>query len=405
MKARSELTAAELVELYESLDRRLSAIGIETQPAVATSILDLTQDPDAGMQDYAKIIKNDAGLTGRLIKLANSAFFAQSKPVTTIDRACVLLGMARVRSIALGFYLSRAASSDTGAVISREVWGQSVFRACLAAEIAKSVVPSHASEAFVIGLMLDAGVPLVHTLLGTEFASLYEQGYPPTKSFNIEFAQHQLTHVDVISTLVRWWKFPDLLCKPIVWHHTPPPTDCGGSDPLQLLYRVAYYTGAVALTADGTPSQRVPMASTASTHLGLDSGTLEGVVARAITEYELVLALFAEVADPVAGVDLATRVHSQLIGSLDAQMEGDLAAVTRPGPREFKLGGYVVLLRPEDEGQGSAFSYDTSGEPLSTYRFLFGSETAESLRTALGLEAEDSDQSEAVGEYLRKLAA
>ncbi|VAX42525.1 hypothetical protein MNBD_PLANCTO03-1367 [hydrothermal vent metagenome] len=405
MKVRSELTAAELAELYDDLDRRLSRMGIETQPSVALSILDLTQNPDAGMQDYAKIIRNDPGLTGRLLRLSNSAFFAQRQPVTNIDRACVLLGMARVRSISLGFYLSQAAASDAGGNLSREVWGQSVFRACLAAEIARAIVPSYAPEAFVIGLMLDAGVPLAQKMLGEPFEVLYAAGHTPTKSFHAEFSQHGFTHVDVITAMMRQWKFPDLLCKPISWHHTPPPPSYDKTNPVHLLYRVAYYAGAISLGADGTPTQRLPMASAAQSHLGFGTKALDEVVTKAADEYGAVLELFSDVADPVAVADLPSQVHSQLIGVLDAQMEGDLAEACAPGPQRFRLGGYSVMLRPDEDGWGVAFSYDTAGEPLSTYRFLFAEETAGSLRASLGLEAAEGDDLEAIGEYLEQLAA
>lgn len=405
MKARSELTAAELADLSEDLGRRLREIGIETQPAMATSILELTQDPDAGMQEYARIIRNDAGLTGRLIRLSNSAFFAQRKPVTSIDRACVLLGTERVRSVALGFYLSRAAASDTGSVVAREVWGQSVFRACLAAEIARTVAPAHSSEAFIIGLMLDAGLPLMHRLEGAVFESLYLEGFAPTKSFNIEFTQFPYTHVDVVGALISWWKFPDVLGKPIVWHHTPPPPAIDAGDPLHLLYRIAYYVGAIALESGGRPAQRLPLASSAAAHLGLESAALSGIVSRAADEYDAVLDLFSDVADPVMEPDLATRVHTQLIGLLDDQMESSLSDATRPGPQQFRLGGFLVLLRPEDDGQGTAFTYDSAGRPLSTYRFLFAAETAGSLRAALGLDPDVDDDVDTVGEYLQRLAA
>lgn len=405
MKARSELTAAELSDLYEAIDRRLDSIGIETQPSVATSILSLTQDPDAGMQDYARIIRNDAGLAGRLIRLSNSAFFAQRKPVTSIDRACVLLGMERVRSIALGFYLSRAASSGTGSKVSREVWGQSVFRACLSAELARAVLPAVASEAFVVGLMVDAGVPLVQQLLEVAFEALYLQQYPPTKSYNIEFSQHPYTHVDVVTVLLRRWKFPDLLSKPISWHHTPPPRVIGRDDPQRVLHRIAYYTGALALQADGRPEQGLPMASSAATHLGLDAPALSGVVSRASDEYDAVLELFNDIADPVMDADLATRVHNQLIGALDQQMNEELADCTRAGPQQFMLGGFLVMLRPEDGDQGSAFTYDSAGQPLSTYRFVFSQESPATLRAALGLEAHETDDVPAIDEYLRRLAA
>lgn len=406
MKPRSSLTAAELTALYDELDGRLSVIGIETQPSVASSILELSQSPDAGMQEYARIIRSDPGLTGRLIRLSNSAFFAQRKPVTSIDRACVLLGMSRVRSIALGFYLSRsAAGEEAHGRICREVWGQSVFRACLATELARELLPDLASEAFIVGLMLDAGVPLAHRLLGPPFESLYNEGYPPAKSFGIEFANHPYTHVDVITTLMRRWKFPDILAKPIMWHHTPPAPDGRPGGPIQTLHRIACYTGAVALGTNGKPLSKLPGARPAEARLGVGAADLSDIVTRAADEYDVVLDLFNDVADPITAPDLADRVHLQLIDVLDTQIERCLADATKPGPQQFRLGGFTVMLRADEEGQGAAFTYDSAGEPLSVHRFCFAEATAESLRAALGLDPAHGDEIAPITAYLRQMAA
>ncbi len=404
-KARNLLTAEEVTTLYKELDVKLGQIGIETQPAVATKILDLTKDPDAGMADYAKIICNDAALSGRLLRLANSAFFAQRKPVTNIDRACVLLGTGRLKSIALGFYLSRAAASDAAARISREIWGQSVYRACLATELAKKLCPEQAPEAFVIGLMLDAAIPLAHKLLGKPFEYLYDEDLTPIKSFNTEFERHPFTHIDLISVLMRRWKFPELLTKPIEWHHTPPPP-IGRHDPLGKLHRLAYYVGAVKLTPDGKPDRPLPMQETARSQLELATGDLRSIITKSNAEYDLVIDLFSGVADGIGDPDkLAEQVHMQLISVLDEDIASEIADTTKPGPQYFTLGGLTVMLRPEDDGVGTAFAYDSAGEPLSTYRFIFATETASSICDALGLEKEPGDDIETMTEYIDKLAA
>ena len=385
MKARRDLSADELTGLYAELDRRLGGIGVDTQPGVAMRILDLTQNPDAGMQDYSDIIRNDPGLTGRLIRLSNSAFFAQRKPVTNIDRACVLL--------------------DKGAKISREVWGQSVYRACLAAEVARSVLPSCAPEAFIIGLMLDAGIPLAHKLLGTQFDVLYEQGLPSSKSFEVEYNQHPFTHVDIMTTMLRRWKFPELLAKPIMWHHTPPPPSGESREPLRVLHRIAFYIGAVTLRSDNSPTARAPAAAVGKMHLGLDSAKLEAIASRSSVECEAVLELFADVADPLEVSDLSSRVHQQLVNVLDDQMVDGLRDDSAIGPQQFLLGGLVVLIRPEQDGHGAAYSYDADGEPISSYRFTMASESPSSIRASLGLEPDPTDDLDGMAEYLKILAA
>src|SRR5262245_17360655 len=124
MKARKLLTAAELVDLRHDLVQKLDGIGVQSQPQVAMKILQLNARPDAQLKDYATIVKTDPALSGRLLKLANSAMFAQRKAVTTIDRACLLLGLERLCSVALGFQLSRAAAAEGQEELTRRVWGQ-----------------------------------------------------------------------------------------------------------------------------------------------------------------------------------------------------------------------------------------------------------------------------------------
>ena len=404
-KARNLLTVEEVVELHKQLEHELGQLSMATQPAVATRILELTNDPDAGMANYANVIRHDAALSGRLLRLANSAFFAQRKPITTIDRACVLLGMGRLKSISLGFYLAHAVTSGSACRVSQEVWSQSVYRACFASQLAQVICPQVASEAFLIGLMLDAAIPLVYKIVGPPFEDLYLENVSPVKLFSTEFERHPFTHVDLIGVLLGKWNFPALLTKPIEWHHTPPsPEVC--DDSVAQLHRVAYFAGSLSLKPSGTPEQDVSMQAAAQMHLEIDAAQLHEIIRKANDEYRLVIDFFSGVTDGIGEAErLAEHVHNQLIDIIDGQIAMDLADTTRPKPQHFKLGGLTVLLRPEDGGAGTAFAYDSAGDPLSTYRFLFTDETASSIREALGLEQDSGDDIEAVADYLEKLAA
>ena len=116
-KGRDQLAANEIVELRSSLAVRLEHVGVQSQPQVALKILDLIRRPDSQLKDYATIVRNDPALSGRLLKLANSAFFAQRKPVTNLDRACLLMGIDRLKAMALGFHLSKAATPEKGRLL------------------------------------------------------------------------------------------------------------------------------------------------------------------------------------------------------------------------------------------------------------------------------------------------
>src|SRR5262245_65395254 len=103
MKPRGELSAREVEELYARLQKRLGDTSVPTLPQVAVRILELIANPNSTIQKFTEVIKTDQALTGRLLRLSNSAQFAQRQPVTRLERAMVLLGMDRLKAMSLGF--------------------------------------------------------------------------------------------------------------------------------------------------------------------------------------------------------------------------------------------------------------------------------------------------------------
>lgn len=407
MKKRSELTSAELPELHEQLNRRLDGLGIETQPEVAMRLLELVSDPDAGLHDFADVIRHDQALSGRLLRLSNSAFFGQRQPVTNIDRACVLLGRERLRACSLGFYLSRAATSDAASELSRQVWGQSVFRGCLASELARSALPAFTSEAFVVGLMLDSGVPLMQKLLGEAYAPILVGNPTPAEIFAREFQRLSFTHADVVAALMKRWKMPELLGNPIAWHHVAPGATHRNHAVFRM-QRIAHYAGAIDLRTP-PPAEDAPLPAVAFRVLGFTEDQLSDAVRRATLEYQTTVDVFGQVAEKVPDQDtLSQRVHNELLTAT----ENLLITPVGPGPGDgitsahrFRLGGYEVEVESVEDGYAVLYLIDNEGHRLISYRFLPPDESPQSLRGALGLEACDDDEAEELSTFLSRLAA
>jgi HD-like signal output (HDOD) protein len=408
MNPRRAITDAQLPALYGELDRLLDRIGIESQPHVAAKLLKLVSDPGAGLRSYADVIKADAPLAGRLLRVANSAFFAQREPVTTLERAAVLLGLERLRSISLGFYLSRAAAGDPSQILARRVWGHSIFRACLAAELARQLAPDHVAEAYVIGLMLDAGLPLLLKLQGEPCAQILRQHLTPGRQFAAETDTLPYTHVDLITVLARRWRLPDLLAAPLQRHHERPPDDAPAGT-LQALQRVAYCAGAIHLDNDLTERPSPADAAPAVMRLlGLSPDALQDAVRRACAEYGVTFQLFSQFADPIAdSAELADRAHRQLIAAVDAAVTDDLRHHTRLAPQRFRIGESNLEVEPDPATEGNAIAYltDARGRRLVSHRFLARQQSLQSMLDALGIHNAPAAHLAGLEIYLRALAA
>lgn len=408
MKLRSEMSAGEMDELYDRIGRRLERVGLETQPKVAARLLELAQTPSAQLRDYAEAIRTDVALTGRLLRLANAAFYAQRSPVTKLDRALVLLGIERTKAVSLGFCLGRASSGAGGAAareLSRHVWGQCIFRATLASTLARSHLPGISGEAFIVGLMLDCTLPLMAKLFGSEFAGLYATAPTPAKLYQLEFEKLEFTHVDVFAVLARRWKLPPVLAKPILWHHTQPPAG-RTADPLAVLHKIAYYAGAVQLTPLGVPRQSAPLASVADRLFSIPSAELESVIKTASSEYSEIASVFSDFADPIENLDaLIEGVQTQLVELMDEQMTRAIRLETRGSSERLVVCGHSVELEPGRPGEVVAFIASGSGERLISCTVDPQKETPETVARLLGLdEAAPHELSHLMG-MMRQMAA
>lgn len=405
MKIRSHLTSSEVEQLLDFLGTKLQTIGLETQPEVALKILELTSDTNAQLADYSKVIRTDPALSGRLLRLSNSAMFAQRNPVTTIDRACILLGIERLRAFSLGFYISRSVRNKACAV-SRRVWGQSVYRACLAAELARRRMPILMSEAFLSGLMLDAGIPIMLRLLGEPYAHLLEEGRSPPKLHHREFTTLPFTHVDVAVALTRWWKLPDILAKPVQWHHTPP-TEGEPALQEQHLHRIVYYVGSIDLDdRTAVPTESKPLAPMAARLLGFGEPDLPGILSRTSNDYRATLGIFSDAADAMEDVDsLPERISVQLTRVLDDSLAQSMGALSSPGNSRFRLGGHEIELAVETGGFAIAYLTDGKGERISCCRVIPSERAVNMIRQAFSLEPMPDDEVDRMKAQLRSMAA
>ena len=403
MRVRSDFSAADIEELYQLIDKKLDAIGMETQPEVAARIMELTSDPEAGPVEYAAVLKNDPAISGRLIRMANSVYFAQRQPVTSVDRACVVLGLSRLKAVSLGFYLTQTAIAEGDEALSRRVWAQSLFRACLATKLAETLVPRHTAEAFVIGLLLDAGVPLMLKMIGEPYRPFVEPRPAPIKLFNAEFDNLRYTHADIAVAMSRRWRLPEMLAKPIAWRYTRPgPSD--GETSLQKLQRIAYYVGAIDLESPSEDIERPPQVASEQI-LGLNDSRLSELFERARTEYEVTAQAFAEHIESIDDLEqIAAAAHNQLVAIVDRALAGPVADGAADGAT-FEFDGYRVEISPREDGTAVAYLIGAEGYRIVSFNFEPKREEPIAVLDHLGIDDAEPAEYARFEQYITTLAA
>ncbi|MCX7935456.1 MAG: HDOD domain-containing protein, partial [Planctomycetota bacterium] len=65
---------------------------LPTLPSVVTHILALANSPKTNAADVGKVIEQDQALTGKVLRLVNSAFYGFPGQIKSIPHAVVILG-------------------------------------------------------------------------------------------------------------------------------------------------------------------------------------------------------------------------------------------------------------------------------------------------------------------------
>src|SRR5262249_2582419 len=130
---------------------------LPTIPTVLAKSLQLDDAETASGKELIAVIERDQALTGKMLRLANSAFFGQSRKVATIPRAVVLLGFSTVRNLALGVKVWDALGSGIAKTRLEELWSHAVAVAAAGRRLATRLGGGDPDEAFTAGLLHDVG--------------------------------------------------------------------------------------------------------------------------------------------------------------------------------------------------------------------------------------------------------
>lgn len=306
--------------LQKDLRKLFEKAKMPSSPALATRILELSDDPNSTAEDFGKILRTDAILTARLLKTANSVFFAQRIPVTNVERAVTVLGLNRVKTIALGFQLVTHLDRLGGTPFDMNLfWTHSLLRACIAQSLASFIVPKLVNEAFIVGLLQDTGIMLLVQILGEGYASLYRpEDLSPTAFFEVESKTFHHTHVDAITVMCSEWKIPQDIAIPLKRHHQKTRIN-DQSSILDKLCGVSYLVGGLRFTSDVTiGSEENKLREYAHDQLHLHENMWNESIHWAIEEYRRISTFFGEVLqDDIDVVDLLGEANLQLTAVAD----------------------------------------------------------------------------------------
>ncbi len=205
------------MELAEALTDAVQkdSVRVPPYPSTALKLQQVMSRPDFTIASLVDAMRTDAVFTGNILRLANSPFYRRGDAVTSLTLAVARIGTKELTRLAMAASVSNAASAAGPlAELRRGVWRRSLTAALVAEALAK-VDGSDTGEAFVAGLLHDAGKLLI---IGCIEDVLAKHADLPASSTDIAvILEHQHAKFGLI--LSGRWQLPVALAQVIAHHH------------------------------------------------------------------------------------------------------------------------------------------------------------------------------------------
>lgn len=197
---------------------------IPTLPALHQTLCARMQDAGVNVPEIADIIAQDPSLTAKILQLVNAAFYGGAGEVKTISRAVVILGFRAVRSatLAIGVCDYFHDEKSAGGIDMMRFWNHSAAVGAICKVLAEKLRIDQREEAYVVGLLHDAGKLLIKRHFPDDFESVCEAaGEQHLSWLECERALFQVTHSNIAATVFADWDFPASVVEAVACHHNP----------------------------------------------------------------------------------------------------------------------------------------------------------------------------------------
>jgi HD-like signal output (HDOD) protein len=196
---------------------------IVSLPDIYQKLMAVIDDPMSSASDVAAVISCDPGLTARLLRIVNSAFYAFPSKIDTVSRGVTLLGAKELCDLALATSVMKLFDSALKGLVDMNLfWQHSIGCGVFARKLAMNRHEPNAERFFVMGILHDIGrlILLSHVPETMQMAMV--------RASRCRNALHELekqmlgyTHADVGAALLKAWNLPASHQEAVGLHHNP----------------------------------------------------------------------------------------------------------------------------------------------------------------------------------------
>lgn len=196
---------------------------LEPFPGVAARVLELSGRENVVPSELINLVQTDPGITSKVLKLCNSAYYGFQREIASLHEAGNLLGVTTLVNLVLtssaGKYFKDYGSASDQAMEAR--WEQCVANAIGARIIASRHGKVDPERAYTAGLLENIGHLVLDRFLDTSLEAIRAVALSGTELIEAERMVLGMHHAEIGARLTTRWSLPDVLVDVIRHHHHP----------------------------------------------------------------------------------------------------------------------------------------------------------------------------------------
>lgn len=194
-------------------------INLPPMPQVVAKILQIDENKlDISSDQIQALVSVDPALSSKVLKIANSAFYARATPVVNLGLAITLLGFKTIKSLTLLVSASNIfPKSRSSIIVQKEIWMRSVLSALVGKIIAEmSGRGANKEEVFMATLLKNVGQLILNQEHPREYHEILEEtiwGIDYDALRMREKKAFGITAPEMSLKIMESWNFPDSFKK------------------------------------------------------------------------------------------------------------------------------------------------------------------------------------------------
>lgn len=195
-------------------------VKLPSLPAIALRIIEAVKTDESSFSDLSKIVSSDPALTTRVLRVANSSFYAVTQKIDSIQKALTFLGTETLKNIALSFVIVKWMNNNRREGFDYDIFWKRAVTAAVAADLIAEAVDSKSDDLFIASLLQDIGIVIIHLCMAEKYQRVFDEkrvsGLPVAEA---EKKILNFDHQEVGTYVLKKWGLPESIYLPIRYHH------------------------------------------------------------------------------------------------------------------------------------------------------------------------------------------